>query len=260
MPHFDHYLALDYSGASTADASLPGLRLYQASIGHAPREVPPPPGRRRYWSRRGLAEWLTGHLGASGPTLVGVDHGLSFPRAYFEAHALAPDWSGFLDDFHRHWPTDEADTPVDFVRDGLAGRGAARAGRSTWRRLTEVRAGSAKSVFHFDVPGSVAKSTHAGLPWIRHLRRRLAGRLHVWPFDGWLPPPGRSVLAEVYPALVSGSFPRQARTPDQHDAYSVAAWMRRADAAGELAACLTPALTAEERALADCEGWILGVR
>ena len=29
--------------------------------------------------------------------------------------------------------------------------------------MTEVRAG-AKSVFHFDVPGSVAKSTHAGIP------------------------------------------------------------------------------------------------
>ena len=28
----------------------------------------------------------------------------------------------------------------------------------------------AKSVFHFDVQGSVAKSTHAGLPWIKALR------------------------------------------------------------------------------------------
>jgi hypothetical protein len=35
--------------------------------------------------------------------------------------------------------------------------------------LTEIRAGAAKSVFHFDVPGSVAKSTHAGLPWLRYL-------------------------------------------------------------------------------------------
>lgn len=34
-------------------------------------------------------------------------------------------------------------------------------GNAHWRRLTEERAGAAKSVFHFDVQGSVAKSTHA---------------------------------------------------------------------------------------------------
>jgi hypothetical protein len=38
--------------------------------------------------------------------------------------------------------------------------GAARMGNSRWRRLTEERTGGAKSVFHFDVQGSVAKSTH----------------------------------------------------------------------------------------------------
>jgi hypothetical protein len=40
-------------------------------------------------------------------------------------------------------------------------------GNARWRRLTEERAGSAKSVFHFDVQGLVAKSTHAGIPWLR---------------------------------------------------------------------------------------------
>ncbi len=60
---------------------------------------------------------------------------------------------------------------VDFVRDGLHGKGADRAGSTRWRRLTEERAGSAKSVFHFDVPGSVAKSTHAGIPWLLYLQR-----------------------------------------------------------------------------------------
>jgi len=36
--------------------------------------------------------------------------------------------------------------------------------------LTEVRTGAAKSVFHFDMPDSVANSTHAGLPWLLYLR------------------------------------------------------------------------------------------
>jgi hypothetical protein len=81
------------------------------------------------------------------------------------------------------------------VRDGLHGDGNARSGNPRWRRITEKLAG-AKSVFHFDVPGSVAKSTHAGLPWLRYIRSHAAG-VYFWPFDGWDIPEERSVLAEV---------------------------------------------------------------
>jgi hypothetical protein len=45
----------------------------------------------------------------------------------------------------------------------------ARSGNSRWRRLTELRARSAKSVFHFDVQGSIAKSAHTGIPWLRYI-------------------------------------------------------------------------------------------
>ena len=110
-------------------------------------------------------------LAEDAPTLVGIDHGFSFPLRYFEMHGLKPDWSSFLEDFQHHWPTDE-NIYVDFVRDGLVGNGRARMGNARWRRLTEDRAGGAKSVFHFDVQGSVAKSTHAGIPWLRFMRQR----------------------------------------------------------------------------------------
>jgi len=30
------------------------------------------------------------------PTLVGIDHGFSFPLRYFEEHGLPLDWSFFL--------------------------------------------------------------------------------------------------------------------------------------------------------------------
>ena len=122
---------------------------------------------------KGIAEWLVERLAEDMPTLVGIDHGFSFPLRYFEAHGLLPDWPRFLDDFQRHWPTDEDHIYVEFVRDGIAGNGAARMGNARWRRLTEERAGGAKSVFHFDVQGSVAKSTHAGIPWLRFIRQRL---------------------------------------------------------------------------------------
>jgi hypothetical protein len=102
-------------------------------------------------------------------------------------------------------------------------------GNARWRRLTEERAGVAKSVFHFDVQGSVAKSTHAGIPWLRFIRERHGSRVHFWPFDGWVIPAGRSAVAEVYPALWSRTFACEARNPDQHDAYCISAWLSRAD-------------------------------
>jgi hypothetical protein len=187
-----------------------------------------------------------------------MDHGFSFPLRYFEMHGLGHDWPAFLDDFQRHWPTDE-DIYVDFVREGLDGNGAARMGDARWRRLTEQRAGRAKSVFHFDVQGQVAKSTHAGLPWLRFIRQQLEGRVHFWPFEGWDIPARRSVIAEVYPSLWSRSFANEGRTPDQHDAFSIAAWLSRADRDGALAALLKPDLTPSERLVAEIEGWILGV-
>ena len=148
---------------------------------------------------------------------------------------------------------------VDFVRDGLVGNGAARMGSARWRRLTEERARGSKSVFHFDVHGAVAKSTHAGIPCLRFIRQRLGARVHFWPFDGWDIPDGRSAIVEVYPALWSRGFDREARTADQHDAYSIAAWLSRADQDGSLAGFFNPTLKMAERALAEVEGWILGV-
>jgi hypothetical protein len=105
----------------------------------------------------------------------------------------------------------------------------------------------------------VAKSTHAGIPWLRFIRQRLGARVHFWPFDGWDIPPGRSAIAEVYPALWNLEFDRADRTSDQHDAYTIAAWLSRADRNGSLAAFLKPELSPPERAQAQVEGWILGV-
>lgn len=69
----------------------------------------------------------------------------------------------------------------------------------------------------------MAKSTHAGIPWLRYIRQRLGGRVHFWPFEGWDIPAGRSAISEVYPALRSRSFARADRLADQHDAFSIAA-------------------------------------
>jgi hypothetical protein len=259
MADFVRYIGIDYSGAETPTSSLKGLRVYLRERDEPPKEVQPSPSPRKYWTRRGIAEWLVVRLAEDTPTLVGIDHGFSFPLRYFEVHHLKPDWPAFLDDFQQHWPTDGDHVYVDFVRYGQVGNGAARMGNARWRRLTEERAGCAKSVFHFDVQGQVAKSTHAGIPWLRFIRGQSGQRVHFWPFDGWEIPVACSAIAEVYPALWGRSFPRQDRTKDQHDAYSIAAWLSHADEDGSLPRFLKPDLTPSEQAVAQVEGWILGV-
>ena len=181
---FCRYIGIDYSGAEMPTASLKGLRVYMATGDAPPVEVPPPPSPRKYWTRKAIAEWQVERLAEDTPTLVGVDHGFSFPSRCFETHGLLLDWSRFREDFQRHWLTDEDHVYVEFVRDGIAGNGAARMGNARWRPLTEELAGGAKSVFYFDVQGSVAQSSHADIPWLRFIRQRLGARVHFWPFDG----------------------------------------------------------------------------
>lgn len=257
MPDFCRYVGIDYSGAQTPDASLKGLRVYRALDDAPATEVLPPPGPRKYWTRKGIAEWLWRFLSEDSPTIVGIDHGFSFPIRYFEVHRIPPDWDAFLLDFHRHWPTDHDFMYVDFIRDGLAGNGLARQGNSRWRRICETRC-KAKSVFHFDVQGSVAKSTHAGIPWILFLRQQLPD-VHFWPFDGWLPRKDCSVIGEAYPSLWRQTYPNGGLTSDQHDAYTIAMGLQQADRTGTLLSLMSPRLGGQEDVIAGVEGWIFGV-
>lgn len=257
QPRFSRYIGIDYSGAKSPTESLSGLRIFMATGNDKPMEVLPPHGPKRYWTRHGVAHWLLDRLLEDTPTLAGIDHSFSFPHPYFVKHNLPRSWDAFLEDFCRHWPTDKEYTAVDFLRYGPLPI-AIRTGDAHWRRIAEVRC-RAKSVFHFDVPGSVAKSTHAGLPWIRFIRRSAGTHVHCWPFDGWNIPEGRSVLTEVYPSICTEHRPRQPMTPDQRDAYAAARWLQAVDRDGSLASFLSPALTPDERAVACYEGWVLGV-
>jgi len=88
---FARTIGIYYSGAETPTADLKGLRVYLAEGDTRPVEVLPPPSPRKYWTRRGIAEWLVERLAEDTPTLVGIDHGFSFPLRNFEAHGLKPD-------------------------------------------------------------------------------------------------------------------------------------------------------------------------
>ncbi len=54
-------------------------------------------------------------------------------------------------------------------------------------------------------------------------------------------------------------YPRESRTPDQHDAYVTAAWLRQMDTGGCLVTFLKPSMLPGEYHVARVEGWILGV-
>jgi hypothetical protein len=137
---FAQYVGIDYSGAETPTTSLKGLAVYLSTPTLPPSEVKPPPSPRKYWTRRGIAERLLKLVSDGTPTLIGIDHGFSFPMNYFGAHHLPLDWPAFLDDFQLHWPTDEEKTYVDFVREGVCGNGSARSGDRRWRRKVCVEA------------------------------------------------------------------------------------------------------------------------
>jgi hypothetical protein len=259
MRRFPRTVGITYSGAMVPQQSLPGQRVYVCDAGSSPVEVAPPPSPRKHWNRIEIAEWLVERLEEDVPTLVGIAHGFSFPLRYFEKHGLPLDWPAFLDDFQRHWPTDGPSTYVEFVLDGSCGHGALRMGSTRWRRLTDRRAGRRHSLFRFDAPLSIAKATHAGLPWLRFIRQRLGRRVHFWPFDGWDVPAGRSVLAEVDPALFRPAFGPGTGSRAQQDGFAIARALDRADSSGLLAGWLKPPLTPGERAIAEVEGWILGV-
>lgn len=259
MSQFNRYIGIDYSGAETADSSCKGIRVFMAEGSGEPAQVQPPPSPRRYWTRRGLAEWLCNELGGETPTIVGIDHAFSFPLAYFEKYRLSSNWQDFLEDFHHHWPTDARHNYVCFLREEPSGSGLNRTGERSWFRVTEMWTPTAKSVFGFGVNGEVATSTHAGLPWLLYLRKQCKRQPHFWPFDGWEIPEGKSVVAEVYPALWMRRFPRDGRDGDEQAAYAVASWLQRADRDASLGAFFHPSLTEEDFGIAKIEGWILGV-
>lgn len=258
--HWTRYIGIDYSGRATASTRTSALQVYEGSHDEAPSSVFSPASserRKRNWCRQEIAHWIVDQV-RDGPCLaIGIDHGLSFPVSYFERYGLTC-WSQFIEDFCDHWPTAEAGSTVDDIRH--SNQGTKRQGSNDEFRLTENWTSSAKSVFQFDVQGSVAKSTHAGLPWVRWIRQELGSSIHVWPFDGWTVPEGRSLLAEVYPSIFRNRYPRGERTVDEQDAYSVASWLREMGQRDLLKDYLEPPLTDRDRAQADLEGWILGVR
>jgi hypothetical protein len=250
VPDFQQYIGVRYSGRKDPGDPIREIRVFAAVEDHEIfRELNQghPSGR---WSRRDLAEWLLGKITGPDPVVVGIDHAFSFPESYMDRNGLKS-WTAFLQDFEENWPTRESS-----VRELLPGN--PRTGDPDEHRLTGQWTAFPKSVFQFDIQDSLAKATHAGLPWIDYLRRA-RDRVHFWPFDGFDVPRGRSVVAEVRPARLRHRYRKEDLNAQEQDAYAVCAWLRERDRLDLLRPYFSPPLSPEEKDRARLEGWILGV-
>lgn len=252
---FEGYIGIDYSGAGTSETRLKGLQVYEALDSISSTKVNTTVANARNWTRSEIAKFCVDRLCIGIPIIIGIDHAFSFPKSYMDRYKIMT-WDYFLDDFKKYWPADNRNVSVESLR-----RDNSRKGAASELRLCERWTAGAKSVFRFDVQGQVAKSTHAGLPWLRSLRKHkeIRSRVHFWPFDGFDVPHGMSVITEVYPSLFRRRYSMVDRTVDEQDAFATAKWLSEMDQYGNLKRYFSPPLTKEEAKLAHLEGWILGV-
>ncbi|MDJ0976906.1 MAG: hypothetical protein QNI87_00045 [Erythrobacter sp.] len=217
-PKFDHFLALDWSGAKGERHRGIAMAIAEAD-GGPPVLVEPPP---RGWSRLEVKEVLAD---LPPKTLVGADLGISLP--YQDAGAFFPGWDETPRSAKKLWAMiDEicADDPYlgahSFIEHAIAARyfrhGKNREGdrfllpgsitREGRFRVAEgaQRAQKCRPVSNFNLVGAaqVGKSSLTGMRMLHQLR----GKLNVWPMDPvpdrWTPQKG-SVLVEIYTGLAS---------------------------------------------------------
>jgi hypothetical protein len=252
---FKHYIGIDYSGANTPTSRLKGLQVFMASQYKEPVHVWPYDDKNWNWTRKEIALWCVETINSKHPVIIGLDHGFSFPLSYMNQYQLNS-WDEFLDDFCEHWPTDQDHTFVDQIRNSVN-----RTGDPKELRLCEKYTSSTQSVFKLDGRGAVGKSTHTGIPWLRFIRRhpRIMGKVHFWPFDGFDIPEDQTVIVEVYPSIFRRRYKRVFKSPDEHDAYSIARWFQENEGQDTLGYYFKPPLPDSLIEQVMLEGWILGI-
>ena len=198
-PHFDAYVAIDWSGAKGRRHK--GIAIAEARGDSTPRLVRP----GHVWSRVEVAEWLVKRA-AKEPTLFGFDFSFAPPIigrgeylpgepdvpgsarefwAYVERHCADDDLGAvsFLEQLHRrHFYFGIADgTKADFMHF-----------RQCDARLNAQ--GGRKTASAYDAIGAaqVAKASFSGT----RLLHAIDGKVAIWPMDPL--PEGASAVVEIY--------------------------------------------------------------
>ncbi len=253
---FHRYIGIDYSGASEPCKPIRGLKVFVANLQSVPQEKQDPQSKTGNWSRVRLASWLLDRLREDVPTIVGIDHAFSYPLEAVDERARGS-WVDFLAWFEERWPT-----RCQTVRECCKPYEAILKTHKEALRLTDKWAPTAMPICAgWKATGpNVFFSTHAGIPWLPWLRGQAGDRVHFWPFDGFEVPPGKSVVAEVYPRLFRRRYEEETTLiEDRLDAWLVCRWLKDRNDRNCLAQCFQPPLDEEEKRRARVEGWILGV-
>jgi len=137
------------------------------------------------------------------------------------------------------------------------------------RRLSDQRLRRLQPGWKLAGVGSAGGQALTGIPIVRRLRDDplLAGRVRIWPFETGLrqlrrrAKGGRVIFAEVYPSIITAE-PQPGEIKDAAQVRTIARHFADLDGRGILAGVFAgdPTLTADERAIVECEeGWVLGI-
>lgn len=234
-PRFRRVVGVDYSGAGREDQATPALAAWVAD-----RQGVRPLEEGRRWSRDALTDRLAEELRRGG-TLVAVDHAFAYSAEVLDALRV------------RRWD----DLPRRLAEAGsLAALRERLPGMAGWR-IADRWAPGTQDPLGVRTYRPVAHSTFKGILQLGRLRA--LAPFHLWPFDGWDPPAGASVVAEGFPLLVRRRVEATAVGRDERDAEALAAFFWSRAKAGLLDDYLHPPLTQAEGATARREGWILGL-
>ena len=297
MPHFHTHVVVDWSARSKPSPKQKrrdAIWWTVARIADGIEVEEPKYVRTRHEALDGLARLIACELDTGRRVLVGFDFPFGYPAGVAEhltgeASALAL-WN-WLAVQVRDAP-DNGNNRYDAaaaINDTYPGLGPFWGRPSSWnypaipvrarartcqdrhpaeRRICDIRATGAKTVWQLAYSGSVGSQMLLGLPALKRLVEdsRIGGRARVWPFQtGLQTPETPAVIAEVYPSLLREQVRARRRKGEILDSAQVrvnAEAFARLDAGGGLAPLLAgaPCLTAEERWVVETEeAWILGL-
>ncbi len=250
--------------------------------------------RTRHDAVERLADFIASELNSARRVLIGFDFPFGYPAGVAahltgEASALAFwDWLAARiedagDNTNNRFEIAEAincaypgigpfwGRPGTWPYPEVPTRESRRTGRETHppeRRIADLHAKGAKTVWQLAYAGSVGSQVLLGLPALKRLIEdpRMDGRLAVWPFDtGLRVPEAPAVIAEIYPSLLRKEIKERKTGDEIHDAAQVRVnteAFASLDALGGLGPLFegAPFLDANERRIIETEeAWILGL-
>ena len=297
MPLFDTRIVVDWSARSAPSPARPSRDSIWWAAVRKGRALEPQYERTRHGAVERLSTFIAGELDAGRRVLAGFDFPFGYPAGVAQrltgcASALKLwEWLesrigdnadngnnrfAVAEEMNRCWPGVGPfwGRPAAWNYPDIPTRAKDRTCRDRHppeRRIADLRAKGAKTVWQLAYAGSVGSQVLVGLPALKRLLRdpRIVSRAAVWPFDTGLQPPDTRktplVLAEIYPSLLRkqvGECQREGEILDRAQVRVNAAAFARLDRQDGLAPLFAgvPGLEPDERrSIVEEEAWILGL-